>query len=290
MGDLQGRRALVTGASSGLGADFARILAERGASLVLVARREDRLRALAQEIEDRHRTGVEVMPLDLYDENAPRRLYADLQSRGLAIDVLVNNAGHGLYGEFLEIPWERERQMLQVDIVALTHLTKLFLPDMVARNFGHVLQVASIGAYQPCPTYASYAAAKAYVLHFGEALAHELRHTKVRVTVLSPGYTETEFLQVSGQRKTLYQKMLAMGSREVAEIGIRAMLKGKPSLVAGWMNGLAAWSIRLTPRRMATAVAAWTMRQDQAATGAAPPVAVPGRKEPPTDPASGAKP
>jgi short-subunit dehydrogenase len=150
--------------------------------------------------------------------------------------------------------------MLLLDVVALVHLTKLFVRDMVARNFGYVLQVSSIGAYQPSPTYASYSAAKAFVLSFGEALSYELRGTNVKVSVLSPGVTETEFLQVAGQRKSLYQRMSMMASRPVAEIGIAAMLRGKPSKVAGVMNALTAWSLRFMPRRMQAAMASAAMQ------------------------------
>ena len=158
--NLRGKWALVTGASSGLGVDFANNLASRGSNVILVARREDRLRAVQQEITAQYGVQVEVIAMDLESADAPQRLYDQLKAGGRAVDVLINNAGFGLYGDFLEIPWERERAMLELDIVTLTHMTKLFVKDMVARRFGYVLLVASIGAYQPSPTYATYSAAK----------------------------------------------------------------------------------------------------------------------------------
>ena len=167
------------------------------------------------------------------------------------MDVLINNAGFGLYGAFLEIPWERERAMLELDIVTLTHLTKLFVKDMVERRFGYVLLVASIGAYQPSPTYATYSAAKSYVLFFGEALHYELRKTGVNVTVVSPGVTKTEFLDVAGQQPSLYQRTMMMASPDVTRIAVDALLKGKASVVPGYKNAALAQSTRLMPRQLA---------------------------------------
>jgi hypothetical protein len=177
MTDLHGRCALVTGASSGLGTDFARELAARGCRLVLVARREARLRTLADELRGAHGTEARIEAVDLGDAAAREALFDRLAAAGVEVDVLVNNAGFGVYGDFLSIPWERERRMLELDVAAVVHLTKLFAAGMVARGRGWILQVASIGAYQPSPTYASYSAAKAFVLSFGEALSFELRRT-----------------------------------------------------------------------------------------------------------------
>lgn len=251
---LKGKRALVTGASSGLGADFARNLAARGCNLVLVARREELLRALKEQLTGQHSIEVDIITMDLVEKDAPQKLFDKLKAEGKQIDVLVNNAGLGLYGEFLSIPWEKERNMLELDIVTLVHMTKLFVQDMVERNEGYILQIASIGGYQPSPLYASYSAAKAFVLNFGEALNFELRKTKVKVSVLSPGITATEFLKVSGQQTTFYQRMVMMKSPAVVEIGIKNMLKGTPSVVPGWLNAVTVWSNRLMPRRMSAAV------------------------------------
>ncbi len=225
-----------------------------GCHLILVARHAQRLRELQAEISTRYGVSVESVAMDLVAGDAPQQLYDQLNAGGRAVDVLVNNAGHGLYGEFWTVPWERLRHMLELDMVALTHLTHLFLPDMIARHSGYILNVASTASFQPTPTYAAYSAAKSYVLSFGEALHYELRHTGVKCTVLCPGVTRTEFFDVAGQKLTAYQQMTMMDSAEVARIGIEAMLKGRPSVVAGRLNAFAAWGIRLVPRQVQAAM------------------------------------
>lgn len=255
----KGSTALVTGASSGIGEEFARVLAEQGANLVLVARREDRLKQLADELRSAHGVAVHVEALDLGAPDAAAELHRRTSDAGLAVDLLVNNAGFGVYGPHMAIPWERERQMLQLDIVALAQLTKLYVADMLRRGRGRVIQVASIGAYQATPTYAAYSAAKAYVLSFGEALDYELRGTGVRSTVLSPGVTKSEFLEVSGQPLQPYHRMTMMSARAVVEIGLRASLRGKPSVIPGLANKIAAFSLRFAPRRAQAALAHLTM-------------------------------
>lgn len=258
--ELAGRRALVTGASSGLGTDFAEELARRGAALVLAARRVDRLEEVAKRLREKHGVEVEPLAVDLGD----RAAVGDLPRRfeGRPIDVLVNNAGFGVFGDYLKIPWEREHQMLELDVVTLAQLTKLFVPGMVARRWGRVLQVASIGAFQPTPTYAAYSAAKAFVVSFSEAVDFELAGTGVSCTVVSPGVTATEFLAVSGQKPTLYQRMLMMTSPEVARIGIDAMVAGRRHVVPGLMNKLGAFTTRLVPRSVATRLAWLTMKNE----------------------------
>jgi len=246
-GSLNGKTALVTGASSGLGVDFARELARRGCRLVLVARREELLKQLQAELQAQHGVTAIVMTIDLGDPGAPQMLYDALKAQQVNVDILVNNAGFGLFGLELEIPWDKTRQMLLLDIVALTHLTKLFARDMVTRRWGRMLQVASIGAYQPSPTYAAYSAAKSYVRSFSQALNFELRGSGVSSTAISPGITATEFLQVSGQRPTAYQRMMMMTSADVAAIGIKAMLKGRYSVVPGFLNWLTALFTMITP-------------------------------------------
>ncbi|MEZ0375318.1 MAG: SDR family NAD(P)-dependent oxidoreductase [Candidatus Sericytochromatia bacterium] len=262
MENIQGKRALVTGASSGLGADFARQLAAQKANLVLVARRRERLEELASELRSKHEVEVTVVAMDLEDSDAPEELYDLLKARKLPVDILVNNAGFGVYGNFVDTDWEREQAMLQLDIISLVHLTKLFSRDMVQRGWGRILQVSSIGAYQPCPTYACYGAAKSFVLNFGEAINYELRGTGVSCSVLSPGYTATEFLKRTGQEQTIYQKMMVMESGDVARRGLEAMFRGTPSLVPGIVNKLVVFSLRLVSRPMATAIAHLTMRNE----------------------------
>lgn len=256
---LRGKWGLVTGASSGLGVDFAKELAARGCNLILVARRADLLRQQAAALAGQYGVTVEVIPLDLAAPDAPQALYGRTRDLGRDVAVLINNAGYAIYGPFVETPWDRERDMLELDIVTLVGLTKFFARDIVARGSGFILLLASIGAFQPTPLYATYSAAKSFVLNFGEALNHELRRTGVRCTVLSPGITATEFLRVSGQEATAYQRLMMMRSADVARIGVAALLEGRPSVVPGWLNALTAWSNRLIPRRLSAALAARLM-------------------------------
>jgi short-subunit dehydrogenase len=258
--DLKGRWALVTGASSGLGADFARELAAVGCSLVLSARREEALRRLAAELEQAHGTEVVVLSADLGVWDGARELYERVRARQIEVDVLVNSAGFGPFGDFLELPWEKDRDVLLLNVVAVVQLTKLFARDMAGRGFGRILQVASTAAYQPVPSMASYGASKAFVQSFGEALAFELRRSGVTCTVLSPGYTETGFFAAGGQPLSRLKRASMMESSKVARIGIKAMLKGRPSVVAGFTNALLIWSSRFSPRRLAVAMSARVIR------------------------------
>lgn len=257
---LQGKTALITGASSGLGADFARQLAERGCNLILVARRLDRLQALQAEISARHPVSIQTLACDLLQKEARQDLFDQLQRQGQVVDLLVNNAGLGVFGEFKDNTWESLEAMLELDVVALTHLTHLFLPGMLARNSGYLLLIGSTGSFQPTPYYAAYAAAKSYVLSFGEALHYELRASQVKCTVLCPGVTRTEFFEVSGQAVTAYQRQTMMESAEVVRLGLAALLQGRPSLVAGWLNALLAWGTRLLPRQALAATTARLMK------------------------------
>lgn len=253
--ELRGRTALVTGASSGLGVDFARELAARGADLILVARREQRMRAVADEIEAAHGVKTHVLPFDLGCRDAAESLGAELEARGLPVDILVNNAGFGLYGEFDAIDSRRERDMLELDIVTLAALTHRFVRDMKRRRWGRILLVSSIGAYQPSPTYAAYSAAKSFVLMYGRAIRQELKGTGVSCTVVSPGITRTEFLDVAGQSPSLYQRLTMMESPRVAARAIRALVAQRAEIVPGILNSVMAFSTRLIPRGIAAAIA-----------------------------------
>jgi short-subunit dehydrogenase len=258
---LENKWALVTGTSSGLGADFARILASLGCHLILVARRQERLEALKNEINAEFGVSVKVIPMDLSLPDSPQQLYDRLKAEEIAVDVLINNAGFGIRGEFLDVGWERTQQMLQLNALTVAHLTWLFARDMVSRDFGYILQMASNGAYQPTPLYAAYAASKSFVLNFSEALNYELRGTNVKCTTLAPGTTVTEFHHVAGQEEgSLYYQLTKMDSMTVARKGIQALIKGRPSLVPGWIVALLAWSSQRAPRRLAIAMAAWLMR------------------------------
>src|SRR4029453_17963545 len=201
MDNVAGKWALVTGASSGFGIQFATLLAERKANLVLAARRIEPMEQLARGLRQKHGVDAVVEAIDLSVPGAAADLKARLDQRGITVDVLVNNAGYGLYGSFVEQPLEEIVRMLQLNMIALTELTHIFARDMVKRETGHVLLVASLLGYQATPCYAASAATKAYVLLFGEALHAELKTTGVGVTVVSPGPTSTSFADVAGQNE-----------------------------------------------------------------------------------------
>jgi short-subunit dehydrogenase len=257
---LKEKTALITGASSGVGADFARELAALGCRLVLVARRAEKLQALRIEIFERCGVKAETVAMDLSAANAPEKLFDRLQTLGLAVDVLINNAGYAFYGDFMKTEWERCRAMLELDVVALTHLTRLFAAGMAERKFGYILLTSSIGAFQPTPTYAAYSAAKSYVLYFGEALHQELRPLGVGVTVLCPGVMRTEFFEVAGQQMTAFQRLTAMNSADVARIGLRAMLRKRSCVVPGPVNAAIAALAPHLPRQFMSRMAGKMMR------------------------------
>lgn len=241
--------ALVTGASAGIGQELARRLAVGGHDLALVARRADELRALAAELTTAHGGSAHVFPADLADPAAPKRLFDEVTGAGLAVDVLVNNAGFGLLGPFADADLGRTMAMVQVNVAALTHLTGLFLPGMRQRGRGRIMNVASTAAFQPGPLMAVYYATKAYVLSFSEALHEELAGTGVTVTCLCPGPTKTEFADVSGMGATaLFRGPNVMDVGRVADEGCLGMMKGKRLVVPGMMNRLLIGAGRFVPR------------------------------------------
>lgn len=248
------RWAMVTGASSGLGIELARSLAARGNNLVLTARRETLMQELAAQLKQQHDVEVLVEPADLGMPDGAATLQHRLEERGIAPDILVNNAGFGLSGNFVDHDPDRLRAMLQLDIVSLTELAHVFGKPMVARGHGHILLVASMASYQPCPGLASYAAAKAYVLSFGEALHVELA-PRVSVTVLSPGLMDTGFNAVSGFRPSPAARSTVLLPSEVARIGLDALFAGRPGVIAGRLNWVAAFSNRFTSRHLQAKVA-----------------------------------
>ena len=252
-----GKWALITGASSGLGLEFADLLAAQKVNLVLAARRQEPMEKLASDLRQKHGVDVLVEAIDLAAPGAAGRLKSNLDARAVAIDVLVNNAGYGLHGDFQEMPIERTLEMIQLNITALTELTYLFGRDMATRRSGHILLVASLLAFQAVPSYAAYAATKAYVLALGEALHDEFRPHGVVVTSLCPGHTATGFDAAAGATISPVLRLLTMNPRPVARSGIRALLQRKATVVAGLPNKMAAFSNRLTPRAMQRA----TMRR-----------------------------
>lgn len=248
--------ALITGASSGIGESLARQLAAHGADLILVARTEDRLHALAAELGARYRVQVHVLPADLNLPGAGAQLHAAVQARGLSVDILVNNAGLGGYGEFSAQPPAEIDRMIAVNIGALTGLTRAFLPDMLARGRGRVLNVASTAAFQPGPLMAVYYATKAYVLSFSEAIAEEVAGSGVSVTALCPGPVRTGFQAVSrlGESDLLTgpARLAILSADEVARLGVRGMLVGQRVVVAGRLNRVQTLLPRLLPRAVVT--------------------------------------
>ncbi len=236
MNSFARKRALITGASSGLGLEFADQLAAQKVNLVLAARRREPMEKLASDLRRKHGVDVLVESIDLASPGAPGRLKSSLDERSVTIDILVNNAGYGLPGDFQEMPIERTLDMIQLSVTALTELTHLFGRDMAARRSGHILLVASLLAFQAVPSYAAYAATKAYVLALGEALHDELRPHGVVVTSLCPGHTATGFDAAAGATASPLLRLLTMNPRPVAASGIRALLQGKATVIAGLAN------------------------------------------------------
>lgn len=246
--------ALVTGASGGIGLELARLFAAGGYDLVLVARSAGKLEELAAELRDRHGVAARALEMDLARPESPEELYRDLAGAGVLVDVLVNNAGFATYGAFVETDLGKELEELQLNVVTLTHLTKKFLPGMMARRRGGVLNVASTAAFQPGPLMAVYYATKAYVLSFSEALAEELRGTGVTVSALCPGPTGTGFQRRAAMEESkLVSGMLPMAdAASVARAGYEGFRAGKRIVIPGLLNKLGVQSIRVSPRALAT--------------------------------------
>jgi short-subunit dehydrogenase len=246
---------LITGASSGIGADLARLFARDGHGLVLVGRSRERLEGLARELREAHGAEVRVLPADLAIPGAARELRERVAGEGVEVDVLVNDAGFGMRGRFAELDPARQLEMIQVNLVALTELTRLFVPDMVGRGRGRILNVASTAAFQPGPLMAVYCATKAYVLSFSEALSEELRGSGVTVTCVAPGATQTAFGEIAGVSRTRLFRSGTMTSRAVAERAYSALNRGTALTVPGLRNRLLSASVRLVPIPAAARVA-----------------------------------
>ena len=243
----QDRYALVTGASVGIGYELARLLAEEGKNLIIVARNKNGLEQVQTELENKYGIKAEVLPQDLSDPKAPPEIFSELEKEGVDVDVLVNNAGFGLYGMFAETDLQKELEMIQVNIASLTHLTKLFLKKMLANKSGRILNVASSLGFLPVPLFPVYAASKAYVLHLSEALACELEGTGVSVTCLCPPPTKTSFWADIQHSKSAKMKMLDAAT--VAEAGYKAMKKGKAVATPGMMAKSMPIMLRVMPRK-----------------------------------------
>ena len=242
--------ALVTGASTGIGREIALCCARDGHDLVLVARSEDKLESLAFDIEKTYSIKSCVIPEDLTNPDGPARVKLAVEKRGVHVDMLVNNAGFGYRGRFLDGDIHIQLEMLKLNIMSLTYLTQLFLPGMLRRGHGRILNVASTAAFQPGPLMAVYYASKSYVLSFSEALSEELRGSGVTVTALCPGPTESEFSCRAGTRGS---RLLALGQAKtqlVAVAGYRGMMTGNPIIVPGLLNKVLVQSLRLIPREL----------------------------------------
>jgi uncharacterized protein len=258
MNHWQGKWALITGASAGIGMAVARELAAGGTNLVLTARRRDRLAGLAGELSAKHDVRTLVCVADLAQPLGPQQIFAFTEEKNIAIDLLVNNAGFGAYGEFHQARLDRLIEMTQVNVTAVVHMTHLFLPGMIARRSGDILIVASTAAFQAVPYISTYAATKVFDLHFAEGLAEEMRQYGVRVCALCPGSTETEFFQVAGQRNQT--RGGAETAEKVAHVGLAALAVGKSSVISGFTNWLGAETVRFVPRRAVARIAGGIFR------------------------------
>jgi len=249
--------ALITGASSGIGYELAKVFAHRGYDLIVVARRDEELRKLREEIgREEPEREVHILAFDLGRPGAAGELFEKLTKRNPSVSVLVNNAGVGAYGTFADVPWEKHRAVIQLNIEALTHLTHLYAPLLADAGRGGILNVASTAAFQAGPLMSVYYASKAYVLSFSEALANELKSNGVKVTALCPGPTESEFAQAAEMEESrLFHGQKLPTSREVAEFGYEALQAGKRVAIHGTANRLGAGAVRFLPRRWAAAIA-----------------------------------
>ncbi len=255
--DYSGKTALITGASSGIGVEFANRLAARGANLVLVARRKDRLQAVADAVKIQYKVDVQIVVADLSEEGAADELFKTLARKKIAVDVLINNAGFGTMGEFNKSNINKLNEEIHLNVLTLVELSKLALPAMVAKGDGVIVNIASTAAYQPVPYMGVYAATKAFVLSFTEALWGELKGTGVSALALSPGGTKTEFFEVASEGKRTDGFGMMQTVEQVVEVAIKALDKKNPppSVVSGGMNYVMATSGRLISRKTLIAVA-----------------------------------
>lgn len=248
---------LITGASGGIGYELAKLFARDHHNLILVARTAEKLNQVATEVQS-FGVSVRTVALDLAQLPAPKFLFDQLQREGVLVDILVNNAGFGALGEFATMPEEQILGQIQLNITALTELTRLFLPPMIARRSGRIMNVASTAGFQPGPLMAVYYATKAYVISFSEAIANEARHSGVTVTCYCPGATETGFAKRAGNDKTrVFKKFGAMDAGKVALDGYRAVMEGRTLAISGAQNWLVAQSTRFAPRKVVTAISRW---------------------------------
>lgn len=259
--EWQGKWALITGASAGIGVAFAKELAAGGTHLVLTARRLERLQEVARSLEEKYKIQTRVIAADLARAEAPQAIYDYTQQEKLNIELLINNAGFGQYGELPIVETQRLLDMVQVNCTAVVHLTRLYLPGMVARGSGDVLIVSSVAAFQAVPYISTYAATKAFDLLFAEGLAEEMAPNGIRVSALCPGSTESEFHAVAQQEKFTQKNQET--AEKVAHTGLQALAAGKSYIISGLGNYMGAQSQRLVPRRLVTRIAAKMFRPEK---------------------------
>ena len=250
--------ALITGASGGIGYELTKLFAKDHHNLVLVARNGPRLKQVGDELQRQFGITVRTMALDLAAPTAPHSLFDELRRDGVKVDILVNNAGYGKFGEFAEVALEESAGQIQLNITALTYLTKLFLGAMLERGSGKIMNVASTAGFQPGPLMAVYYATKAYVISFSEALANEVAGKGITVTCLCPGATETGFAGRAGNDQSrLFRMLRPMEAKAVARAGYQGLLKGRTIVIPGFRNWLVAESVRFSPRKVVTALSRW---------------------------------
>jgi uncharacterized protein len=256
----QGKWALVTGASAGIGKALAEELAAGGTNLVLTARRRERLEALATSLSTTHKIRAEIFVADLVKPAAPPEILAFTRGKNIQIDLLINNAGFGAYGEFSTSDVSRQLEMVQVNCAAVVHLTHLFLPAMIERHSGDILILASTASFQAVPYISTYAATKAFDLFFAEGLAEELKPQGIRVCALCPGSTESEFREVANQSNVPAANTNRETAEKVARTGLKALAAGRSYVISGAGNYFGAHMQRLVPRRVVTSIAAKMFR------------------------------
>ncbi|MBM4333382.1 MAG: SDR family oxidoreductase [Deltaproteobacteria bacterium] len=248
--------ALVTGASSGMGYEYAKLFAKDGKNIVVLARSRDKLEGLKRDLEKEHGTKVMVLVKDLADPKAPQEVFSELEKVSINVDVLVNNAGFGVYGKFQNTDWQKEAEMIQVNIIALTQLTKLFLKKMLENKSGKILNISSGVGLIPAPWSSVYGGTKHYVLGFSNAIAHELKGTGVSVTCFCPGNTRTPFFERGGAEgaKMSKRRMLEMDAATAARHGYKALARGKTTAGAGLTNSFMFFVVRLVPRSLSCSI------------------------------------
>lgn len=252
------QHALITGATSGFGYEFAKLFAEHGFNLILIARAEDKLHEIAKDLSKKHSVNVIPLAKDLFDPKAPEEIYLETKRRGIQIDVLVNDAGQGEYGKFIDYDIARDIEIIQLNVTSLVSLTKYFLANMVKRNSGRILQVASLLSKYPSPWMVVYGATKAFVLTFTEGLIDELKETGVTVTALMPGSADTDFFHKAGAENTvIYREQSLSSPKDVAKDGFDALMKGERKIISGFKNKVQAAMSNILPNEKLAA----TMRE-----------------------------